>query len=98
MLAGFARAHFLIGRQVLDSAIQAAGFFQMANKPRLRIDQFFAANTGNRKCLCLEVIVFQYELADLVGHLGEESATVFFSEFARIDDRTNQNLDIDLMI
>ena len=40
----FALAHFFVARQEFHGTVESPGFFQMANKTCLRIDQFFAAH------------------------------------------------------
>ena len=94
----FARGHFLVAREEFHRPVEAPGFFLMADKTRLRFNQFFAPHTRYRQGLRLKIIVFQHEPADLVGHVGKKGAAIFFSQLAGIDDGVDENLDIDLVI
>ena len=70
----------------------------MTDKAHLRVEQLVRAHTGNGQRLRLKIIVFQYQATDIVSHAGEELIAILGSQLARIDDSTNQNLDVDLVI
>ena len=52
----------------------------------------------DRQHLILKIVIAQYQLRDLVGHLRQLLVTLFVGQFTISYDRIQKNLDIDFMI
>ena len=52
----------------------------------------------DRQHLILKIVIAQYQLRNLVGHLRQLLVTLFVGQFTISYDRIQKNLDIDFMI
>jgi len=102
--AGEARAaclafvDLLVGGQVLDGPVQAAGLFQEADEACLLIDQGHAHAPGQRQRLGLEVVVAQHQRGHVVGHPGQQRVALLRRHLAVTDGQAEQDLDVDLVV
>ncbi len=88
----------LVARQRLELAVQDAGVLERVDVALVHLD--------HRRCLRrrgadrprLLVVVAQHELADLVGHLGEQRVALLHRHVAVGRDRVEQDLDVHLVV
>ena len=62
------------------------------------VEQVHAAGARHRQHLGLEVVVAQHEVADFIGHFGEQFVALLLGQFAFFHGEIEQNLDIDFMV
>ena len=64
----------------------------------MRIEARAALALGDRDRLGLQVVVAQHEVADLVGHAGEQRIALLERHVAARDDVAEQDLEVDLVV
>ena len=93
-LAALAERH-LVG-QVLDRAVELAALLEDVHQALLEAEVLQAAPLRQRERQSLLVVVAQHQVADLVGHLGEQHVAVLDGQRAGAHRRRQCDLDVDL--
>ena len=95
---GFAAGDVLVGGQRLDLAVDQPFAFEPVQVPLVDIDQRRCLHHGVDERLVLADVVGQDQLADLVGHRGEQRVTLLARQVACRHHRVDHDLDVDLVI
>ena len=88
----------LVGRQILDGPVQSPCAFEPLQQALLAAEQVERAVSGNLQCLGLVVVVLQHQLPDFVGHRSEQVVALLECQIAGLNDLTEQDLDVHLVV
>ena len=87
-----------VGRQELQSAVEVAARLERADEPLVHREHRVRLHAGVAEQDVLLVVVAQDEVADLVGHVGEEHVALLGREVAVAHHLVEQDLDVDLVV
>ena len=87
-----------VGRQELNGAVEQTLRFQGADQMLEAAKARDAHPLHQTDGLVLPVVVIQHQLADLVGHLGQQHVALLEGQATAGHDRAEEDLDVDFVV
>ncbi len=97
-LAGAALGDLVVVWQELDGTVQAVAAFQPLHQALLAIQHIQRPVGGNVQRLGLVVVVLQHQVADLVGHGGQQVVALLQGQVTGFHHAAQQDLDVDFVV
>ena len=95
---GLAIGHLLVGRQVLELAIDETFCFEGTQVTGVHVDHRGGLHAGHGQHDRLATVVFQYQIGHVVGHADEKAIALVDVHVAGRNCGVEKDLDVDLVI
>jgi hypothetical protein len=82
----------------VDRAVDPPGFLEQFDHADLRGQSGRAAPFGQRQAQCLEAIILQHDMRDIVGHRDEHRVALLQRQPALVHLAVERDLDVDLVV
>ena len=93
-----ALVELLLGRQVLDGAVQLATAFQVAHQTLVLGGTLVGTARGQGQGLGLLVVVAQHQVADFVGHARQQLVALLVGHVTGLHHFVEQDLDVHFVV